>query len=100
MEARADFDADALVGAIFAWPKIARLWWRSLLETAPAEALLLAELALLLDARPVDPLSSERIVEERTPALFELIPPPRIFGQKAPAEWRALGRKLGVEDAA
>ena len=44
----------AMVAAIRRWPPEEQARWRELLEAAPAEAMVMGELALLLDARPVD----------------------------------------------
>ncbi len=43
------------VYALRSWPQAERAWWRQLLEKAPAEALLVAALAVELAAEPVDP---------------------------------------------
>lgn len=47
-------DVDAAVEKIRDWPQEDQEWWRALLERAPEEALIVAELALVLDARPTD----------------------------------------------
>lgn len=44
-----------MVAAIRRWPPEEQAWWRELLERAPAEALLVGELAVELGARVVDP---------------------------------------------
>ena len=35
------------------WERADQVWWRALLATSPREALLIIELAVELDARPV-----------------------------------------------
>ena len=35
------------------WERADQIWWRALLATEPRQALLIVELAVLLDARPV-----------------------------------------------
>ncbi len=49
-------DVAAAVEAIRDWPPADQEWWRKLLDVAPEEAILVADLAVTLGAVPVDPV--------------------------------------------
>lgn len=80
-----------LAAAVRTWPRDERLAWRNLLEVAPAEALLIAELALELGARPVDPDTLHPFVEP-----LSRMPPPLAPGLRrhAPEEAQRMRDRL------
>lgn len=83
---------EQLVDAVRRWPADERAWWRRLADTNPAEALIVAELALELDAIPVDrvPLDDGQADIRRTP------PVPPFTRRELPQEARDLLARLGT----
>ena len=46
-------DHKKMVAAIRTWPSDDQMWWRNLLEVAPSEAMIVGQLAMELDAKPL-----------------------------------------------
>lgn len=54
MTATIEASVEKAVMRIRRWERLDMLWWRHLLDDAPAEAVIVARLALLLNAKPIE----------------------------------------------
>lgn len=99
-------DAREAIDGIRGWPPEERNWLRHLVDLSGKQALVVLELVALLDARPVDEPTEQRLAADD----LQRAEADRLrFAERAaagkslpPPEWFQLGRRLGavVDDEA